>query len=281
MCCFSPVAMPAAYPFSLLARLWLAKPLRVLGTRIYARLEGERQFLVYSMTLTARGEVAMILPLPVVAESGDHALSFVNLEGYPELFDDMAELFLPPPVMAMPKGGFARAQSAARPKLVVHSVGAFEASYVPSPSDFDRLDERFRMPGDVWNKIPVYANYGFAVFRLKPAKNQRVHPMAFQFRTRDATRLFFPTLHVHDGRVHDTAKFSHELYFQGAERAADQSHDARSWGPMRATVKVDRSPELFDADGHVRVRRLDGKLKNEDTWIELDEAPARIETEAA
>ena len=268
-------------PASFLARLWLAKPLRVLGTRIYARLEGAEQFLVYSMTLTARGEVAMILPVPVVPESGDHALSFVNLEGYPTLFDDLAELFIPPAPLG-PKGmELARMQAAPRPKLVVHSVGAFEASYVPSPSDFDRLDERFRMPSDVWDKIPVYANYGFAVFRLKPGKEQRVHPMAFRFQTRDATRLFFPTLHVHDGRVHELAKFSHELYFQGAERAADKMSDLKSWTTLGTIVKTDRAPGLFDGDAPVRLRRLLGKLKNEDTWIELDESPARIVTEAA
>src|SRR5262245_54638458 len=148
MCCFSPVAMPASF----LARLWRAKPLRVLDTRIFARLAGDEQFLVYSMTLTARGEVAMILPLPVFPKSGDHALSFIDLEGYPELFDDMAELFMPPAVAAAPKGGFQVSRAAPRPKLVVHNVGAFEASYVPGPSDFDRLDERFRMPTDVWDK---------------------------------------------------------------------------------------------------------------------------------
>jgi hypothetical protein len=276
MCCFSPVAMPASF----LARLWRAKPLRVLGTRIFARLEGSEQFLVYSMTLTARGEVAMILPLPVMPDSGEAALSFINLEGYPELFEDLAELFVPP-AFAAAKGGAQISRGAPRPKLVVHNVGAFEASYVPSASDFDRLDERFRMPSDVWEKIPVYANYGFAVFRLKPGKKQRIHPMAFRFRTRDTTRLFFPTLHVHDGRVHDTADFSHELYFQGADQAPEQLHDGRSWTYVGSVLKTDRCPGLFDPEARARLRRLHGKLKNEDTWIELDDSPARIVTEAA
>src|SRR5262245_17624416 len=124
MCCFSPVAMPG----SIWARLWPTKPLRVSSTRIYARLDAFEQLLVYSMTLTARGEVAMILPLPVVPGSGDHALKFIDLESYPGLFDDLYELFTAPPMPAT-LGLAVRAQSAPRPKLVVHNVGAFEASY--------------------------------------------------------------------------------------------------------------------------------------------------------
>jgi hypothetical protein len=39
--------------------------------------------------------------------------------------------------------------------------------------------------------------------------------MAFEFVTRQPDTLFFPTLHVHDGLVHESAKFDHYLYYQG------------------------------------------------------------------
>ena len=41
-----------------------------------------------------------------------------------------------------------------------------------------------------------------------------VHPIAFEFPTRDPSRLYFPTVHVHDGAYNDTAGFYHRLYCQ-------------------------------------------------------------------
>jgi hypothetical protein len=43
-------------------------------------------------------------------------------------------------------------------------------------------------------------DFGFAAFQLEPGR-QQIHPMGFRFRTRDPSRLLFPTVHVHDGRV--------------------------------------------------------------------------------
>jgi hypothetical protein len=37
-----------------------------------------------------------------------------------------------------------------------------------------------RLPEGVWAKLPGYADFGFAVFKLKPG-NAQVHPMAFSF----------------------------------------------------------------------------------------------------
>ena len=43
-----------------------------------------------------------------------------------------------------------------------------------------RLDPRFRLPDGVWDQLPQYARFGFAVFKLKEGKAD-VHPMAFTF----------------------------------------------------------------------------------------------------
>jgi len=37
---------------------------------------------------------------------------------------------------------------------------------------------------------------------------------AFTFPHAKGAKLFFPTVHVHDGEVHKTAEFDHELYLQ-------------------------------------------------------------------
>jgi hypothetical protein len=97
------------------------------------------------------------------------------------------------------------------------------------------------------------------VFQLAPGK-VTVHPMAMTFPTRDPDRLFFPTVHVHDGRFHDTAKFDHALYFQRPSSAPEP--DEHGW--MKPTKSY---AELVLPD-HVMARRtLRGKLPNEDVWI--------------
>ena len=52
---------------------------RVAGTQIFARLKDEaNQFVVYSMTLSSKSEVAMILPIPVKPGSGED-LSLIHI----------------------------------------------------------------------------------------------------------------------------------------------------------------------------------------------------------
>ena len=85
---------------------------------------------------------------------------------------------------------------------------------MPTLADFDRLDPKFTLPQEVWAKIPEYENFGFAVFQLA-AGQLRPHPMAFEFQT-DKDELFFPTIHIHDGEVHQSEHFDHVLYMQHA-----------------------------------------------------------------
>lgn len=103
-------------------------------------------------------------------------------------------------------GRVSRAKGApAAAPLRVHEVGSFEASFVPSLADFSRLDARFRLPDGLWEGLPIYADYGFAVFKLK-AGERKVHPMAFEFASRDRRQLFFPTVHIHDGQIAERAR---------------------------------------------------------------------------
>ena len=107
---------------------------------------------------------------------------------------------------------------------MVHDVGEFEASFVPTPADFNRLDERFRLPRSVWSALPDYADYGFAVFKLPPEALWLLHapprgwtelpPDGVRLPRRNPSALFFPTVHVHDGAVHAEADFDHTLYMQ-------------------------------------------------------------------
>ncbi|RLB45156.1 MAG: hypothetical protein DRJ42_30555 [Deltaproteobacteria bacterium] len=254
----------------------------VSNTNIFARpLPEGRQALVYSMSFAAAGELAMILPLPVPPGPPEDAVRFVSLEGYDDFFTDMKKAF---PVMMAPqsRGGIADLGMPEAGALVVHDVGDFEASFVPTMKDFERLDERFKLSTDVWDRLPQYADWGFAVFKLKGgdepgffdrlrgrtgSAKKDVHPMAFEFPRRDPDALFFPTVHIHDGEVHDQAAFDHTLYCQ-ADAMPEATGAPDSWeksaGPLGQHVDSKRSKDLIDPDAFCYRRVLLGMMDNRD-----------------
>ena len=239
--------------------------LAVSHTSIFARDGGDgRQYLAYSMHLNAATEVAMVLPLPVPAQSPEDAVSFIDLSGYPELFADLFATMgfeAVTPVPARP------AEATAAATLAVQQVGSFEASFVPTLADFSRLDERFRLPAGTWEKLPAYRDFGFAVFKLK-AGEQSVHPMALRFPRADATTLFFPTVHIHDGTVHEQAGFDHFLYAQMGERLGAEDW-SESPGHANGHVDIKRAAGIVAGDQHLYCRQLRGMLPNQDTLLRL------------
>lgn len=243
---------------------------RVSATQVFARFKDrENQFVVYSMTLATKADVAMILPLPVKADSGEEALKFISLEGYEGFFGDLGKGFprpkaaggitrgLPPPTAAIPDK-----------QLKVVSVGKFEASFVPTVKDFSRLDERFKLPAGTWEKLGDYAKYGFAVFKLKSGE-QTVHPMAFEFPTAMPSYLFFPTVHVHDGKVHGTAGFDHTLYAQFDQVHADANRMRWQESAFLASgfMDVSKSKSIVNEKEHAYKLTLRGRQKNADTIV--------------
>lgn len=253
--------------------------LEVSGTRIFARVEAGVQHLVYSMSLATPSEVAMVLPLPVARGSGESALSFVDLAGYTSFFDDVSRMVLPEMQPLAAKGGFSF--SPPRRQLVVHTVGAFDASFVPSIDDFDRLDARFRLPDEVWSAHREYREraFGFAVFKLRKSSKKAVHPMALRFPTSEPDSIFFPTLHVHDGRTRAKAHFDHWLYHQRpagvpSKRVRADGIDAfefSSYASARAGMRIELAKDLVAPDQHVFGWMLGGDLANTDTRIALGE----------
>jgi len=237
----------------------------VTATNIFARPAGEgRQFLVYSMTLKAKEDLAMVLPLPVKAGSGENAVTFIDLQGYANFFDDLESGFDLRDYLK--SNGFASA-GLAKHKLEVVQVGNFEASYVPTVNDFARLDERFRLPPGTWEKLPVYRNYGFAVFKLRPGA-AKIHPMSFSFPRADASSLFFPTVHIHDGKVHAKATFDHLLYCQGGSEEEFAMHGWKESPTLvKSFVKVDKAKGLVDGERHCYRKQLTGSLPNQDTRV--------------
>ena len=210
----------------------------------------------------------MILPLPVTTPAGEKDVQFIDLKGYPDFFDDLRSGFPIPPMPAS-AGSDRAVATASKHTLEVVQVGDFEASFVPVVEDFSRLDDRFRLPDNAWKDLPAYSDHGFAVFKLKSGA-QRIHPMAFSFPNRD-TRLFFPTVHIHDGKVHNTAKFDHALYCQphGEQHLALGSKWEESASHARRFMNLDKSKGLLEPDQHCYRRELRGSLRNQDTFVTL------------
>lgn len=270
MCCFS---RPVPY---------------VSQTEIFARARASsgsapdnEQFLVYKMSVKLDEELAMILPLPVPPGCADDAVWFIDLSGYDDLFTDLGRGF--PSLLGYPKGrSIGRALAPEQPTLKVHTVGAFEASFVPSPRDFGRLDERFRLPPSTWDKLPAYADYGFAVFKLRRPGGlrgllrrlrqapQSFHPMALVFPRRDPRALFFPTVHIHDGAVHDEARFDHTLYCQLDAGGVAPRGWERSERALSSFADARRSRGILDGDARCFRRVLAGTQRNQDTLVYSD-----------
>lgn len=207
-------------------------PIRsVSQTRIFARPDGARQFLVYEMRLDTPAEVAMVLPLPLAPGADESAISFIDLSDYPDFFEDLDGCF--PLMWELFPQSFTVACAAAATLEVVR-VGSFEASVVPTLADFNRLDARFRLSDDVWKQLPQYHDFGFAVFKFREG-HSHAHPMAFCFATRYPDVTFFPTVHVHDGKVQTKAEFDHVLFLQAQEA---------STGWWRGTVPVTQAMDL-------------------------------------
>jgi hypothetical protein len=245
----------------------------VKGTQIFARLGSDnRQFLVYEMRYQASDPVAMILPLPVSPNAGENALRFYNLQNYTKLFADLLWGF---GFRAGGRAGAAFGSKGGRP-LAVEMVGDFVASYVPTQADFVRLDPRFRLSKSAFRALPHYAEWGYAVFQLRqsPRRPTRVHPMAFSFPVREGGKLFFPTVHIHDGKVHPTEHFDHTLYAQWDGTTGGTLQHIFSPSPWKKAprstaeyVDVAKTQGIIDARLPVHRCELRGKHPNRDTWV--------------
>jgi hypothetical protein len=239
----------------------------VSATKIFAgSLVDGRQSLIYSMTVTNREPLAMVLPLPVPANGPEDAVEFVNLDGYADLFADLKKAF--PDRSIRPLG---RSFGPPQNSLVVHEVGAFVASYVPHSRDFARLDPRFRLPANILGVLPHYEDWGFAVFQLAPGKQKQIHPMAMKFPRRMPGSLFFPLTHVHDGKLPAQAQFDHALYAQVSPLMATLLEWDSSQDVLGSFIDASRVHGLIDPAAPGSAKTIFGPANNHDWWLEPPE----------
>ncbi len=261
----------------------------VMDTNIFARLLPDGwQYLVYEMKFETRQDNAMILPVPVERPSiDDGSMEFISLKENDKFFADLNKGF--PLAVPRTRGwsrGIDKAIDSDAEILQVHEVGDFIASYIPTLADFSRLHEQFRVPRKSWDQIPQYSDYGFAVFQLKTLSG-KPHPMAFKFKSRlteaDQNSVFFPTVHIHDGEVHNLEAFDHALFLQAPEfdRLCGSYKQRRKLvsdnvtGYVRSKWKagkfcdIEACQDIVDKDGLVHRLEMRGRKPNQDVLVDL------------
>ena len=239
----------------------------VSNTSIFCRMGAHgNQVVIYSMLLESANEVAMVLPVPVSDQRDEDSVQFVDFSNYKSFFPMLDRAF---PDLSLTFGGIESRKAGGRP-LQVQQVGSYAASFVPTVDDFDRLDPRFRISREIWQGLSAYLDHGFVVFQLRAGKAQ-VHPMAFAYPARDTSRIVFPTVHIHDGEVRETAKFDHALYCQ-TDHSSVRMNWEESIGPMHRYINVPATKGLVRADEHVYKKQIVGEAVNEDVVVSAERA---------
>ena len=245
VCCFS---QPVTY---------------VADTSIFCRMGAKgNQVVIYSMTIEASNDLAMVLPVPVAEQRNEESVQFVDLSNYPKFFTQLDRGF---PQNSFGNFGDTPKAQPARSTLEVKQVGSYSASFVPTVDDFDRLEPAFRIPSDTWKELPEFSGYGFVVFKLRQGKH-RVHPMAFAYPARDKSRIVFPTVHIHDGEVHQKAEFDHSLYCQSTSGDVKMNWQ-ESLAPMGRYILAPAAKGLIRGNEHCYKLSMMGELDNSDVEV--------------
>jgi hypothetical protein len=254
----------------------LAQVQHVNATKIFTCFteDQRRQFLVYSNEVeTDEDDNVMILPVP-----NPDSVIFVNLSKYSKLFDDLEANFIKSRrpsynMTASLSRSAAIGDSLERPRLVVHDVGSYSASIVPSVNDFDRIDTtHFTLPHDLETilRSTYDSQFGFIVCKLRRG-NHKYHPFAYSHIKHDKNLLFIPTLHYHPhafglAKTHD-ADWDHIIYSVGTDLDTT-SYDEYAFSP-KDSIKYSKLPNDIHWIRHQRLKRWTkhGTGKNRDLWM--------------
>jgi len=171
----------------------------VHNTSLFACLNNarNRQLLIYSNSVENSNKYnAMVLPVP-----NPHTITLHDMTSASKFFPDLEKCFKPP-------ASYARSLGAkhfdANSKLVVHDVGSYLISIVPSINDFSRLRTEtfdFNLSENLKTFLAHYDhNFGYLVCRLKMG-NVGYSPIAYSHNVLTPNELFYPTTHYHSDKA--------------------------------------------------------------------------------
>ena len=94
--------------------------------------------------------------------------------------------------------------------------------------------------------------------------------MAFSLLHRDTKALLFPTVHIHDCKVHSKSKFDHVLYCQPSDHQPLTVRDWRESDRLANTFrKMEKAKGLIIAGQHCYQKKMHGMLPNRDTLVSI------------
>ncbi len=102
---------------------------------------------------------------------------------------------------------------------------------------------------------------------LEKKGNMKVHPMAFEFPRADASKLFFPTVHIHDGKAHAKASFDHMLFCQTNKNDTVMDWQESTQPAGMFMKDIDKAEGIVDPQAHCFRKKLKGMLENKDTLV--------------
>lgn len=242
-----------------------------------------RQTLVYENQYAASDELAMVLPIP--AALGSSSIELIDMSSRRKFFEALEALFSDPYTKSL--GGRGRFMTRGGP-LPVISCGDYLVSICPRQEDMKQLHPMFQVDSDIWDdeSLQHYRSYSFVVAKLK-AGTQKMSPLAFSFVSKLASAVYFPTLHVHDGRLPARAEFDHTLYLEAppyssvSQLERDSQFEAVYGGPgeawelykgwrIRESDVSDPLEGFLHNDRHLTRRVINGEQHNGDILVPLE-----------
>lgn len=193
----------------------------VSSTKIFvAPLINQRQVTVYSNKVDLDNPAAMILPYP---NKDNQGAKMVNLENYPEIFEDLFESFQEHVLGFSNNGDGTRHRTRS---LQVIQVGSYSVSIANNINDLQRLNQNvFKIEDEILDLFKKnYSNqFGFVVCIMNTGK--KYHPIAYTHSRKNF--LFVPTLHYH-GHKETRPDWDHNIYVMNA-RIANLEYQERSF----------------------------------------------------
>ena len=240
----------------------------VSKTRIYTSLNkaGTHQVLVYQNFVDTPSKTnTMILPVP-----NPDSLTFINMEEYPEFFEDCQRCFKQRRDHEYLMRSCALSSSYTD-TLPVYNLGSYNLSVAKTWQDLNRVNrDMFSFPEDLAELLrrKYDSHFGFLVCRLRQGAHT-YHPLAYIHEKDPCRLLFVPTFHYHVHSHSHTvdADWDHTIYSSGTD--LDSTWEDKLVCETTRPVKWQVFPQDFWSSAAKPMNRWTkyGDWTNKDLWL--------------
>ena len=98
----------------------------------------------------------------------------------------------------------------------IPKIGGYSVSLIPDTIGLNRVDSNEFIIGEVVLNVLKYKyskGFSFLICRFDGSvDNIKMHPIGYTHKMIKPGILFTPTLHIHDGVIHDVSNFDHQIF---------------------------------------------------------------------